>query len=87
MQLPYSLEAYFQEAGRAAGTKKWLTQFLLNNTFDAKQINEYVVQSFPSLKEIKKIYQHVADYLQLAIGSAEGEGFDFHLQDFVNDMN
>lgn len=82
MQLPYSAEAYFQEAGRAGRDEKMAYAILLSNAFDAKQINEYAVQSFPSLKEIKKVYQHLADYLQLAIGSAEGEGFDFHLQDF-----
>ena len=82
MQIPYSLEAYFQEAGRAGRDEKMAYAILLINDFDVKQISEYVVQSFPSLKEIKKVYQHVADYLQLAIGSAEGEGFDFHLQDF-----
>ena len=82
MDLPDSLEAYFQEAGRAGrdGLKSYAV--LLYNKGDKLDLENRYELSFPSLKEVRLTYQALGNYLQLAIGSGKGESFDFDLAEF-----
>lgn len=82
MDLPDSLEAYFQEAGRAGrdGLKSYAV--LLYNKGDKMDLENRFELSFPDIKEIKLTYQALGSYLQLAVGSGKGESFDFDLGEF-----
>ena len=82
VDLPDSLEAYFQEAGRAGrdGLKSYAV--LLYNKGNKLTLENRFELSFPSLKQVRLTYQALGSYLQLAIGSGKGESYDFDLAEF-----
>jgi len=84
LDLPDSLEAYFQEAGRAGRDEKKSYAVLLYNEADRIKLERNYEQSFPSTKEIAQIYFHLGNYYQLAYGAGEGLTFDFDIGDFCS---
>lgn len=82
MDLPETLEAYYQEAGRAGrdGNKSYAV--VIYHPIDVMSLREKVEQSQPEVAVLKKTYQAFSNYLQLAEGSAMGESFDFDLTTF-----
>lgn len=83
MDLPDNLEAYFQEAGRAGRDEKKAYAVLLYNQQDKQQLERNYELAFPEITEIKKTYQALGSFLQLAIGGGEGQSFDFDIMDFA----
>ena len=83
MDLPDSLEAYFQEAGRAGRDEQKSYAVLLVNKADAATLRGQFEANFPEMREIRRIYQALGSYLQLAVGGGEGESFDFDFGDFT----
>ena len=83
MDLPNNLEDYFQEAGRAGrdGNKAFVT--LLYNSSDKIALEESYSISFPPLETVRTVYKALGSYFQLAIGSGEGESFDFEITTFA----
>jgi ATP-dependent DNA helicase RecQ len=82
--LPESLEAYYQEAGRAGRDEQKAYAVLLYNEADkAKQLRKFEV-SFPTVDEIKQVYHYLANYYQLAYGAGEGLSFTLDLADFCS---
>jgi len=49
---------------------------------DVLSLQHKVQQSQPSLEYLKKVYQALCNYYQLALGSSEGESYEFDLEDF-----
>ena len=82
LDLPDSLEAYYQEAGRAGRYEKRAFAVLLANASDQLILKGKYKDSFPSIAEIKKIYHYLGSYFQLAFGAGEGLNFEFDLADF-----
>ena len=82
MDLPDNLEAYFQEAGRAGRDGKKAYAVLLYNETDKINLEHQYELAFPDLKEVRRVYQAIGSFLQLAIGSGKGESFDFDLITF-----
>ena len=87
IDLPDSLEAYFQEAGRAGRDEKKAFSILLYNQSDKIELERNVNTSFPSIEEIKKIYQALANYYQIATGAGLGLTFNFDMAAFCNTYN
>lgn len=82
LDLPDSLEAYYQEAGRAGRDEKRAFAVLLANKSDELMLKSKYADSFPSIDEIKKTYHYLGSYFQLAFGAGEGLSFEFNLADF-----
>lgn len=79
MDLPDSLEAYYQEAGRAGRDGKIAHAVLLFNQQDRKKLIDHHKISFPNLEVIRKAYQALGHFYHLAYGSGKDEQFDFDL--------
>lgn len=81
--VPDSIEAYYQEAGRAGRDEQKAYAVLLYHEHDLREMKERIPLQFPSLEEIREVYQAVVNYLQVPIGSIEGVYYDFDINDFV----
>ncbi len=84
MDLPDSPEAYFQEAGRGGRDGNKAYAILLFNQSDIIDLRKFHERSFPPLKEIKKTYDCLGNYYQLAMGSGKDQSMPFDLVSFAN---
>mgnify|MGYP002778343218 FL=1 len=82
LDLPDTLEAYYQEAGRAGrdGQKSWAVA--LYGPADAKDLERQVEQSYPPAESVRKVYQFLANFFQLAVGSGAGANYEFDSAEF-----
>ncbi|KQR67296.1 ATP-dependent DNA helicase RecQ [Pedobacter sp. Leaf176] len=87
LDLPESLEAYYQEAGRAGRDEKRSYAVLLANQSDVLNLESRYINSFPSPDEIRKVYHYLGNYFQLAFGAGEGLTFTFDIADFCKRFN
>lgn len=81
--MPDSLEAYYQEAGRAGRDEQKAYAVLLYNEEELTDMQERIALQFPTLEQIREVYQGIVNYLQVPVGSAEGMYFDFDINDFA----
>lgn len=81
--LPNSLEAYFQEAGRAGRDRNKAYAVLLYNDSDKKSLEYFYEKSFPPMEEIRRVYRALGSYFQLAIGGGLGTSYDFEIHIFT----
>ncbi|KGI20720.1 RecQ family ATP-dependent DNA helicase [Hoylesella timonensis] len=79
---PDSLEAYFQEAGRAGRDGQRSYAVLLYNTSDKHKLNKRIEDNFPEKDYIKDVYQHLAYYFEIGLGSGSGHTFTFDIGKF-----
>lgn len=82
IEMPDSLEAYYQEAGRGGRDEKKAYAVLLYNAADKLNLQKRTDNSFPPIEEIKRIYQAICTYLQIPIGAGRDAGYDFDLEKF-----
>lgn len=82
MELPSTIEAYFQEAGRAGRDEKQAYAFLLANKSDIKKQQDLLQLRYPSIAEIKESYQQLANYLQVPENSLPEEAIPFDIVSF-----
>lgn len=87
LDLPESIEAYFQEAGRAGRDEQQSWAILLYNKSDLLDSETMLNNSFPTIEEIKNTYLALGNYYQLAIGSGKDISFDFDIINFSNQYN
>jgi len=87
IDLPDCIEAYFQEAGRAGRDEHKAYAVLLYNNADRLELERNITAAYPSIEEIRQIYQAIANYYQLAIGSGQGQTLDFDIAELCNRYN
>ncbi|MDD3132770.1 MAG: RecQ family ATP-dependent DNA helicase, partial [Bacteroidales bacterium] len=87
VDLPASVEAYFQEAGRAGRDGATAHAVMLWQQSDILDAEKQFESAFPPLEEIRNVYQALGNYLKLAIGSGLNMGFDFDIADFSRQYN
>ena len=83
LEIPDSLEAYFQEAGRAGRDGQKAYAVLLYHPSDKTNLIYQYEKAYPSMEEIRKTYRALGNYYQLAIGGSAADSFDFDLVEFV----
>ena len=79
---PDSLEAYFQEAGRAGRDGQKSYAVLLYNKHDELKLCKRVDDTFPPKELIQDIYEHLAYFYQIGVGSGLGKTFEFDIEKF-----
>lgn len=82
IDLPDSIEAYFQEAGRAGRDGKKAYAVLLYNQQDRATLHRRIPDSFPKKDFIRQVYEHLQYYYQMAMGDGIGCMKVFDLDDF-----
>ena len=82
LELPDSLEAYFQEAGRAGRDGNQAYGILLYENADKIKLLKNKKLSFPKTESIRAVYRALGSYLQIAQGTSKGKSFDFEIEDF-----
>lgn len=80
--IPDSIEAYFQEAGRAGRDGNAAYAVALYNPKDNITLKKRVAETYPDLDYIRQTYENICYFFQIGIGEAEGRTFDFCMEDF-----
>ena len=79
---PDCLEAYFQEAGRAGRDGKKSYAVLLYDNNDRSKLQRRVVDTFPDKDFIRQVYDQLAYFYQIGVGSGYNACFEFPLERF-----
>lgn len=82
LDLPDTLEAYFQEAGRAGRDRKKAYAVLLYNETDAVKVKKRITDNFPDKEFVVRVYDAVGNYCQVGVGSGLDKMFAFDMGDF-----
>ena len=82
LDFPDSLEAYFQEAGRAGRDGLKAYAVLLYNNTDLTKMKKRLADEFPPKEDIIRAYEEVSNFLNVPSECMEGAMFDFSLERF-----
>lgn len=82
IDLPDSIEAYFQEAGRAGRDGEKAYAVLLFNSSDATKLKKRIADNFPSKDFIKKVYERLGNFFELGVGYGLEKIYAFNLNEF-----
>lgn len=78
-----SLEAYYQEAGRAGRDGLRSYAVLLTSSDDRSRAAKRFETEFPPLEAVKRCYEALFDYLQIGIGDGKYATFSFNIHEFA----
>jgi len=84
LDLPDSLEAYFQEAGRAGrdGLKSYA--IMLYDDGDVASLKDGLKDTFPEPEFIRNVYKALGNYFQLAVGSGKDQSYGINIPEFCS---
>jgi len=82
VNLPESMESYFQEAGRAGRNDEKAYAVILKNKGDEVRIKNQFLNVLPTTDFIKQVYRKLCNYFQISYGEGEFLTFDFNFNDF-----
>lgn len=82
MDIPSSIEAYFQEAGRAGRDGLRSYAVLLHSPGDKRAVSKRISDSFPKEDYIRNVYEKLGYYHEMAVGDGRGCTYPFSLGEF-----
>jgi ATP-dependent DNA helicase RecQ len=82
LDIPSSIEAYFQEAGRAGRDGLRSYAVLLHSPGDKRTVNKRITDSFPKEEYIRDVYEKLGYYHEMAVGDGRGCTYAFSLGEF-----
>ena len=82
IQLPESLESYFQEAGRGGRDGNRATATILYNAYDKQLVTKQLIASLADVDLLKFIYKKLNNYLQISYGEGVFTTHGFNFEDF-----
>jgi len=85
--VPNSIEAYFQEAGRAGRDGKRAYAVLLFNSADPRRLRKQIAAEFPPKDYVQRVYNEIAYFLEIGEGYAGGCTYNFNEQRFCHDFH
>ncbi len=83
LDLPESIEAYYQEAGRAGRDEKPAYAVILYNQDDITKLRESQARTSPAPEILENLYQKLANYFKIAMGSGRMASFEFMIDEFA----
>ncbi len=87
MDIPDSLEAYFQEAGRAGRDGEKSYAVLLCDTSDVDRLYRDIDIDFPEIRQIRNVYKALCNYYRLPVGGGADSQFDFDIEKICSVYN
>jgi len=81
---PDSVEAYFQEAGRTGRDGQKAYAVLLYNDADHRKLEKRISDTFPEKDFIREVYEHLAFFYQIGVGSGYNHTFEFNIDKFCH---
>ena len=85
--LPFSIENYVQESGRAGRSNENAFAILLKNENDILLFEEQIKKNLASLDDIKSIHKKLYQHFQVALGEIIDEFFEFNILEFCQKYN
>ena len=82
LDLPDTPEAYYQEAGRAGRDGRKAYAVVLYHPGEAADLERRVLLGYPPVETLRTVYQALANYYKLAVGSSQFASYDFDLEEF-----
>ena len=87
MDIPGDLESYYQEAGRAGRDERRAYATIIYHETDVKRAEQTFTRNNPDEEKVRQVYQALANYYKIAVGSSEMLSYDFDLEDFSKSYN
>ena len=85
--MPDSIEAYFQEAGRAGRDEKRAFAVLLYHPSDKATVIQRIPNNFPEPEFVDRVYQTLCNYLTIGLGSGLDHNFALDFNQFCSDAH
>ena len=86
LNLPDSIEAYFQEAGRAGRDRQQAYAVLLYQKNDRTQLMKRIPDTYPEKDSIRQVYEHICYYYQMAMGDGFNVTREFSMEEFCRNF-